>query len=60
MMEQNEKCPKCGQGVMKMVSALTPLTFTPKPKPMQARCNKCGFEDDFTKIYPLNKGKDSN
>jgi hypothetical protein len=53
MEQQNVPCPKCNQGQMKMALATTPLTATPKMKPMQARCNKCGFEDDYTKIYPF-------
>jgi predicted nucleic-acid-binding Zn-ribbon protein len=46
--KQEVKCPKCGQGLMKMVLATSPLTEVPKVKPMQARCTKCGFEDDYT------------
>jgi len=52
MEKQDTKCPKCGQGEMKMVLATAPLGSVPKTKPMQARCNKCGFEQDYTKIYP--------
>jgi len=55
MTEQNKKCPECGQGLMKTVSATDPLTETPKDRPMQVRCDnpKCGFEDDYTKHYPI-------
>ena len=53
--KQEVKCPKCGQVLMKMVLATSPLTEVPKVKPMQARCTKCGFEDDYTKIYPFNR-----
>jgi len=49
--ERKRKCPQCREGVMKMVLATTPLD-TAKEKPMQAKCHKCGFEDDYTKIYP--------
>ena len=51
MEKKNAKCPKCGHGEMKMVLATTQLTSAPK-KSMQARCNKCGYEDDYTKVYP--------
>ena len=37
MPNQHVKCPKCGQGLMKMVLAASPLTEVPKAKPMQAR-----------------------
>jgi len=47
--ERKKKCPQCREGVMKMVLATKPLD-TAKEKPMQAKCNKCGFEDDYTKI----------
>lgn len=52
MDKQDAKCHKCGKGEMKMVLPISPLTSTPKSKPMQARCNKCGHEEDYTKIYP--------
>jgi len=52
---QNKQCPKCGQGEMKMVVPANPLIYSPKMKPMQARCNQCGFEDDYTKIYPFER-----
>ena len=55
MAKQDAKCPKCGQGEMKMVVATSPLTEVPKVKPMQARCTNCGFEDDYTKIYPFKR-----
>jgi hypothetical protein len=52
---QDGKCPKCRLGEMKMAVAPTPLNDTAKTKLMQARCTKCGFEDDYTKIYPFKK-----
>ena len=55
MREENAKCPKCGKGLMKMLLSTTPLGSTPKTKPMQAHCNECGHEDDYTKIYPFKK-----
>jgi ribosomal protein S27AE len=56
MVSQNAKCPKCGKGEMKMTLAPTPLTVTvAQPKGMRAKCNKCGFEEDFKKIYPNKK-----
>lgn len=54
MVSQNEKCPKCGKGEMKMTQAPIPLTVA-QPKGMRAKCNKCGFEEDFKKIYPNKK-----
>jgi hypothetical protein len=54
MVSQNAKCPKCGKGEMKMTPASTPLTVA-QPKGMKAKCNKCGFEEDFKKIYPNKK-----
>jgi uncharacterized Zn finger protein len=54
MVSQNAKCPKCGKGEMKMTLATTSLTAA-QPKGMRARCNKCGFEEEFKKVYPNKK-----
>lgn len=53
--KQGAKCPKCGRDEMKMAVPPTPLNDTAETKPMQARCTKCGFEDDYTKIYPFKR-----
>jgi hypothetical protein len=58
MIDQDRVCPKCGEGEMKAVPATDPLLADqPREKPMQARCNnpKCGYEDDFTKFYPIGR-----
>jgi hypothetical protein len=55
-MEQNKKCPKCGKGTMKAVPNPVPLRpDVPREKEMQAACDnaECGYQDDFTKFYPL-------
>jgi DNA-directed RNA polymerase subunit M/transcription elongation factor TFIIS len=53
--KQDAKCPKCGLGEMKMAVPTTPLNDTAETKLMQAHCTQCGFEDDYTKIYPFKK-----
>jgi C4-type Zn-finger protein len=53
MDKQEAKCPKCGQGHMKMVLPLaSQVPAMSKEKQMQAKCNKCGFEEDYVKVYP--------
>jgi hypothetical protein len=53
-MKEDEKCAKCGEGIMKYKLATEPLSATiPKNKPRQAECNKCGFQDDYDKFYPV-------
>jgi predicted RNA-binding Zn-ribbon protein involved in translation (DUF1610 family) len=53
MDKQDAKCPQCGQGQMKMVLPLAPqVSAMPKEKQMQAKCNKCGFEEDYVNVYP--------
>jgi ribosomal protein L37E len=49
---QKATCPQCGHGQMQMVLATTPLSSAPKAKPMQARCDRCGYEEDYAKMYP--------
>jgi ribosomal protein S27AE len=44
MVEVNSKCPKCGEGLMKLQSEHTQLRRTDLLG--RARCNKCGYEDD--------------
>jgi ribosomal protein S27AE len=46
MIEANTKCPKCGDGMMKIVPeqrALAP--DLPEDDELKARCDKCGYED---------------
>jgi C4-type Zn-finger protein len=45
MVEVNSKCPKCGQGTMKLQTEHVQL---PRASDLfqRARCTKCGFEDD--------------
>ena len=46
MIEANTKCPKCGEGIMKIVPeqrALVP--DLPEDNELKARCDKCGYED---------------
>jgi predicted Zn-ribbon and HTH transcriptional regulator len=45
MIQVNSKCPKCGEGIMKLPpnpTQLSPLV----PPAGRVRCTKCGFEDD--------------
>jgi ribosomal protein S27AE len=44
MVEVNSKCPKCGEGIMKLQTEHTQLPRTDFFA--RARCTKCGFEDD--------------
>jgi hypothetical protein len=57
-MKQDKKCPECGTGTMKALPNLEPLgASVPRTKPMQARCARCGHQDDFTKFYPFHAVK---
>jgi C4-type Zn-finger protein len=49
----NKKCPKCGKGTMKAVANTVPLHPDVPRKEMQAACDECGYQDDFTKFYPI-------
>jgi len=45
MVELNTKCPKCGEGIMKLPP--NPVPLSPMIPPAgKARCTKCDFEDD--------------
>jgi C4-type Zn-finger protein len=46
MIQVNSKCPKCGEGIMKLPVR---VTQAPEGGPLpegRVRCTKCGFEDD--------------
>ena len=46
MIEANTKCPKCGDGIMKIVPERTALApDLPEENELKARCDKCGYED---------------
>ena len=46
MVEANSKCPRCGDGIMRLVPekrALAP--DLPEENELKASCDKCGYED---------------
>jgi ribosomal protein S27AE len=44
MLEVNSKCPKCGEGIMKLPTEHNQL---PNIRPLgRVQCTKCGYEDD--------------
>jgi ribosomal protein S27AE len=48
MVEENSKCPACGEGSMKLIldtAELTPQAITTS---LRARCTKCGHEDSVS------------
>ena len=52
MIEVDSKCPRCGEGVMKLPPNPTPLWPIVPPDGL-VRCTKCGFEDQA-----LRRGKE--
>jgi len=51
-MVQQKKCPKCGEGTMKL-NAEPHLAEPggPTPPEPKCRCDKCRYEADFKEIY---------
>ena len=46
MVEENSKCPTCGEGSMKLILDTAELTPQAIKTSLRARCTKCGHEDD--------------
>jgi C4-type Zn-finger protein len=47
MVEANSKCPKCGQGTMKLIPSPDQLApRLPEQSKLTAECDKCGHKDD--------------
>jgi ribosomal protein S27AE len=44
MVEVNSKCPKCGEGIMKLQTEHAQLPQTDLLR--RAQCTKCGYEDE--------------
>jgi DNA-directed RNA polymerase subunit RPC12/RpoP len=45
MVEENSKCLKCGEGLMKLIIDTAELTPQAIKTTLRARCTKCGHED---------------
>ena len=45
MVEENSKCPVCGEGSMKLILDTAELTPQAIKTSLRARCSKCGHED---------------
>ena len=48
MIEENSKCPACGEGSMKLILDTTELTPQAIKTSLRARCTKCGHEDNVS------------
>jgi len=46
MVEENSKCPACGEGSMKLILDTTELTSQAIKTSLRARCTHCGHEDN--------------
>ena len=46
MVEENSKCPECGEGLMKLILDTTELTPKAIKTASRARCTECGHEDN--------------
>lgn len=45
MVEENSKCPVCGEGMMKLIVDTTELTPQAIKTSVRARCTNCGHEE---------------
>ena len=45
MVEENSKCPECGEGSMKLIVDTTELTSQAIKTALRARCTNCGHEE---------------
>jgi hypothetical protein len=45
MVEENSKCPACGEGMMKLIVDTTELTPQAITTSLRARCTNCGHEE---------------
>jgi hypothetical protein len=48
MVEENSKCPACGQGWMKLILDTAELTPQAIKTSLRARCTKCRHEDNVS------------
>ncbi|HET9880627.1 MAG TPA: hypothetical protein VFS81_02635 [Candidatus Binatia bacterium] len=46
MIEENSKCPACGEGLMKLILDTEELTPQGIKTSLRARCTQCGYEDN--------------
>ena len=45
MVDENSKCPACGEGLMKLIIDTTELTAQAIKTSLRARCTNCGHEE---------------
>lgn len=48
MVEENSKCPQCGNGLMKLIVDTTELTPQAIKTALRVRCTECGHEDSVS------------
>lgn len=48
MVTADSKCPKCGNGIMKLYPETKPLIPEPDQSELRARCTACSYEDTVT------------
>jgi hypothetical protein len=48
MVTADSKCPKCGNGIMKLFPETKPLIPEPEQSELRARCTACNYEDTVT------------
>jgi hypothetical protein len=48
MVTADSKCPKCGNGIMKLFPETKPLIPEPEESELRARCTACNYEDTVT------------
>jgi ribosomal protein S27AE len=46
MVEENSKCPACGEGSMKLILDTAELTPQAIKTSLRVRCTRCGHEDN--------------
>jgi uncharacterized Zn finger protein len=46
MVEEDSKCPICGEGLMKLILDTEELTPQAIKTSLRARCTQCGHEDN--------------
>lgn len=52
VVEVNMKCDECNEGLMEPVGNNVLMTNPPK---YPHKCNKCGYRENYTRIYPYQK-----
>ena len=48
MVTADSKCPKCGNGIMKLFPETKPLIPESEQSELRARCSTCNYEDTVT------------